>query len=45
VQLKDWAEKIRKWSKKAEVYCYFNNDSGGHAFRNAAELASLLSVD
>ena len=42
-QLKKWAGKIEKWKKKADVYCYFNNDSGGHAFRNAAELDKIIN--
>ena len=43
-QLKDWAIKIRKWAKNNEVYCYFNNDAGGYAFRNATELSTILGV-
>ena len=41
-ELKVWAKKIQKWSRNSQVYCYFNNDNGGHAVRNAAELATIL---
>jgi uncharacterized protein YecE (DUF72 family) len=44
-QLKAWAEKIRKWSGSSDVFCYFNNDSGGHAFRNAAELGKIVGLE
>lgn len=44
-QLAEWAKKIKKWSRQAEVYCYFNNDSGGHAFRNADELDRILNLE
>ena len=44
-QLEEWAGKIKNWAKNADVYCYFNNDSGGHAFRNAAEFRKLLNID
>jgi uncharacterized protein YecE (DUF72 family) len=44
--LKVWAGKIKGWSKTGkEVFCYFNNDSGGWAPRNASTLASLLKMD
>lgn len=38
-ELSQWAEKLADLSRnKRSVYAYFNNDSGGHAPRNAAEL-------
>ncbi|HYE60034.1 MAG TPA: DUF72 domain-containing protein [Candidatus Kapabacteria bacterium] len=41
--LRPWAEKIRAWSADGkEVFAYFNNDIGGHAFRNAVTLRELL---
>jgi uncharacterized protein YecE (DUF72 family) len=40
-ELKDLAEKIKKWLKKADVYCYFNNDFHGYAIENARELLKL----
>lgn len=40
-ELKDWAKKIKKYSKKYDVYCYFNNDFSTHAIRNAQELIEL----
>jgi len=38
-ELKDWAQKIKKWlSTKKDIYCYFNNDAHGYAIENAKEL-------
>jgi uncharacterized protein YecE (DUF72 family) len=42
-QLKDWAEWIKKQSKKARgVYVYFNNDAHGHAIKNAKQLREMI---
>lgn len=42
--LKTWAGKIRDWtSQDRQVFCYFNNDTGGHAPRNADTLIRLLN--
>lgn len=42
-QLTDWAEYIKKISKKTRrIYIYFNNDINGHAIANATVLAELL---
>lgn len=38
IELIDWSEKISIWLKTKDVYCYFNIDFGGHAFRNAQTL-------
>lgn len=40
-ELKEWAEKIKKWKKKYDVYVYFNNDAGGYAPKNALRLKEL----
>jgi uncharacterized protein YecE (DUF72 family) len=41
--LRYWAETIRSWQGQLkEVFVYFNNDSGGHAIRNARSLAYML---
>ena len=41
--LKGLAQKIKKWSREKLIYCYFNNDYGGYALKNAQELISYLS--
>ncbi len=41
-QLENWAKKIRLYSKKEEVYAFFNNDNGGYATENAMRLKSLM---
>lgn len=40
-ELKDLAQKIKKWLKTADVYVYFNNDAYGYAIENAKELLKL----
>ena len=37
-ELKDLAQKIKKWLKGADVYVYFNNDAYGYAIENAKTL-------
>ncbi|MGH3171603.1 MAG: RNA-guided endonuclease TnpB family protein [Trebonia sp.] len=42
--LRGWAEVIgRTWPVDATVYCYFNNDQGGAAATDAADLARFTS--
>lgn len=42
-ELKNWAEKIKVWSKQGlDVYCYFNNDAYGYAIENAKMLKRLI---
>lgn len=42
-ELKNWAEKIKKWQKKnLDVYCYFNNDARGWAVSNAKEIIRMI---
>lgn len=44
-ELKDWAEKIKKWkNKKMDIYAYFNNDACGYAVVNAKQLKQILKV-
>jgi len=43
-ELDEWADRVRGWSRIADVYAYFNNDWKGFAPRNAARLAELLQV-
>ena len=43
--LRDWAARIRDWSRTLRaIFVYFNNDIGGHAFRNARSLCQMLGV-
>lgn len=42
-ELEDWAEKMEKWGRSRDVYCYFDNDGRGFAPRNAEELKGILS--
>lgn len=42
-QLSEWADKIKKWSKKGmDVYVYFNNDEQAYAPQNAKQLNKIL---
>jgi len=40
-ELEVLSQKIKKWLKSANVYCYFNNDAMGYAIENAKELLKL----
>jgi uncharacterized protein YecE (DUF72 family) len=42
-ELADWAERLRGFVAKGDVYAYFNNDWEGFAPRNAATLQHLLA--
>lgn len=42
VELKSWAEKIKKWGKNKDIFIYFNNDFNGFAPRNAKELERFI---
>src|ERR1051325_11694277 len=42
--LRKWADQISHWQQRLKaVYVYFNNDIGGAAVRNAAELKTMLA--
>jgi uncharacterized protein YecE (DUF72 family) len=43
-ELEEWAERLRGWAQRAEVYVYFNNDWEVFAPRNAVVLRRLLAV-
>jgi uncharacterized protein YecE (DUF72 family) len=44
--LQEWGEKISEWRKQGkEVFCYFNNDIGGFAVKNAMKLNEILGVE
>jgi uncharacterized protein YecE (DUF72 family) len=42
-ELEEWAQRIEKWRRRAEVYAYFNNDWDGFAVRNGLWLKRRLS--
>ncbi len=45
VHLATWAKTIRAWRGAGrDVYVYFNNDYGGHALTNAAQLRAMLDL-
>jgi uncharacterized protein YecE (DUF72 family) len=41
-ELAEWADRIRRWRKSADVYAYFNNDWNGFAVKNGLYLRSRL---
>ncbi len=41
-ELREWAARLREWSRTREVFAYFNNDWEGFAPRNATRLKELL---
>jgi uncharacterized protein YecE (DUF72 family) len=43
-EIKEWAKKIKNWSKKKPVYVYFDNDAQGFAAKNALELKEELKM-
>jgi uncharacterized protein YecE (DUF72 family) len=43
-ELDEWAERIARWRRRAEVFVYLNNDWEGFAVRNAARLRRLTSA-
>lgn len=43
--LQTWARRIHRWRRAGlDIYCYFNNDIGGHAPRDAMRLAEALGT-
>src|SRR5215217_7946244 len=41
-ELDEWARRITRWRRRAEVFVYFNNDWGGFAVENALSLKRRL---
>jgi uncharacterized protein YecE (DUF72 family) len=41
-ELHEWAERIRGWARRGDVYAYFNNDWEAFAVRNAERLWALV---
>ena len=43
-ELEDWASRFEDWSRRVEIYAYFNNDWEGFAPANALRLKNLLEL-
>jgi uncharacterized protein YecE (DUF72 family) len=41
-EIAEWAERIKRWRRRVDVYAYFNNDWSGYAPANARLLIALL---
>jgi len=44
-ELDEWAERIRGWGERGDVFAYFNNDWEGFAPRNALGLKERLGLE
>jgi uncharacterized protein YecE (DUF72 family) len=44
-ELEEWAGRIERWRRRADVYAYFNNDWEGYAVGNALWLKRRLRVE
>jgi uncharacterized protein YecE (DUF72 family) len=42
-ELESWAERLRQWRERSEIFAYFNNDKEAFAPRNALELRRQLA--
>jgi uncharacterized protein YecE (DUF72 family) len=42
-EIDEWAERVRRWRRRVEVFAYFNNDWEGNAVKNGRRLLSLLA--
>jgi uncharacterized protein YecE (DUF72 family) len=43
-ELEEWAQRIERWRRNADVYAYFNNDWQGYAVKNGLWLKKLLEA-
>ncbi len=43
-ELDEWAERIKAWRRRVDVFAYFNNDWEGYAVRNGLGLGTRLGV-
>ncbi|HEX8854470.1 MAG TPA: DUF72 domain-containing protein [Thermoleophilaceae bacterium] len=43
-ELEEWADRLRKWRRRVEVFAYFNNDWRGYAVENGKALERLLGL-
>ena len=41
-ELDEWADRLERWSREADVFAYFNNDWEGYAIENARYLKARL---
>ena len=44
-ELDEWAGRLDRWSKKVDVFAYFNNDWEGYAINNATSLKGPPRTD
>jgi uncharacterized protein YecE (DUF72 family) len=44
-ELSEWCERLRAWSRRADVLAYFNNDWEAFAVHNALDLQRMLERD
>jgi uncharacterized protein YecE (DUF72 family) len=44
-ELDEWAERVRAWAERGDVFAYFNNDWEGFAPRNALGLKERLGLE
>jgi uncharacterized protein YecE (DUF72 family) len=44
-ELDEWADRLRGWGERGDVYAYFNNDWEGFAVRNALGLKERLGLE
>jgi uncharacterized protein YecE (DUF72 family) len=42
-EIREWAERIRKWARERPVFAYYNNDWNAYAINNARLLTKLVS--
>jgi uncharacterized protein YecE (DUF72 family) len=41
-EIEEWAGRLERWSREADVFAYYNNDWEGYAIENASYLRSAL---
>jgi uncharacterized protein YecE (DUF72 family) len=42
--IRAWATKVRRWAKRGDVFCYFDNDAKVHAPFDALALMQALGL-
>jgi uncharacterized protein YecE (DUF72 family) len=42
-QLREWAERVREWRDRGDVFVYFNDDWNAHAVKEARRLRELIA--
>jgi uncharacterized protein YecE (DUF72 family) len=43
-ELEEWADRVRSWAARVDVFAYFNNDWEGFAVKNGLRLKQLLGL-